>query len=900
MRFLSFFCALTISSPAAAHPVVVDGAVADWMVRSPASANLAIVARDATSRGELVWLDATGDQRTDLGTAPEADLTSFAVTADATNIYFRASVAGLPLGPTDIPQLQIAVDLDRDGTGQSDFAGFADTDVSPEALFEFLVQTQLTGGVPSVRVIDESFATVASGTIALVPPVVEISVPWSAFGLSGPPPVVRLTVTTYREALVTGQTVPIGDPTISNALDCVSNGNNPVASGFPNSFAQDLSDGDVDHFVDVWFEGDGDVIAPVVIARFLSDATSPGPEWVQIRNQSALSVDLTRYAVGDEETVDAGEGMFAFPSGTLAPGASVIVASSGGAFSTTYGSAADFEFSASADPAADMVRDTAWVTASGAFALGNAGDEVLLLGPNRTILDVVPYGTGAYSGVIARPAIPRDNVAFRAIDTQDTDDAVVDFRTAADCAVAADCGVCNTCASFTCAPTPGVSCADGTVCNGAEVCDAAGACVAGTALDCDDTNVCTADSCDAVTGCANAPTPGASCADATVCNGAEVCDATGACVAGTALDCDDTNVCTADGCDAVTGCENTPTPGASCADGDACNGAELCDATGACALGTSLACGDTNPCTADSCDTALGCRNVPTPGISCADATVCNGAEVCDAAGACAAGTPLDCDDTNVCTADSCDATSGCANTPTPGTSCGDGDACNGAETCSAAGACVAGTPPVCSDGNPCTADMCVPASGCSNPPTPGESCADATVCNGLEVCDATGACAAGTALDCDDMNECTADSCDAIAGCDNEPTEGTTCDDGDLCTMDDRCDATGACAGTPAEMCMDAGMPDGGVDAGAMDGGAMDAGATDAGSVDAGSTDAGSTGDGGSTADASGLDSGATDAATVGGPTGGGCGCDTTAPDESALALLAIVLVALHRRRRR
>ena len=44
---------------------------------------------------------------------------------------------------------------------------------------------------------------------------------------------------------------------------------------------------------------------------------------------------------------------------------------------------------------------------------------------------------------------------------------------------------------------------------------------------------------------------------------------------------------------------------------------------------------------------------------------------------------------------------------------CDDGDVCNGAETCDPATGCVAGTPLVCDDGNECTDDVCDPVDGC-------------------------------------------------------------------------------------------------------------------------------------------------------------------------------------------
>ncbi|MCZ7685828.1 MAG: hypothetical protein M5U28_46535 [Sandaracinaceae bacterium] len=45
-------------------------------------------------------------------------------------------------------------------------------------------------------------------------------------------------------------------------------------------------------------------------------------------------------------------------------------------------------------------------------------------------------------------------------------------------------------------------------------------------------------------------------------------------------------------------------------------------------------------------------------------------------------------------------------------------------------------------------------------------SCADADVCDGDEVCDAAGTCAAGTALDCDDGNRARATPARRLGGC--------------------------------------------------------------------------------------------------------------------------------------
>jgi hypothetical protein len=119
----------------------------------------------------------------------------------------------------------------------------------------------------------------------------------------------------------------------------------------------------------------------------------------------------------------------------------------------------------------------------------------------------------------------------------------------------------------------------------------------------------------------------------------------------------------------------------------------------------------------------------------------------CAALGACDPA-PGGCEDGNPCTTDTCGA-SGCTHaTAANGTPCPDGNACNGAETCQA-GACAPGAPLDCDDGNPCTEETCVPASGCTSAAAPaGTECSDGQGCNGPESCDAAGACLPGTTCD--------------------------------------------------------------------------------------------------------------------------------------------------------
>jgi cysteine-rich repeat protein len=189
------------------------------------------------------------------------------------------------------------------------------------------------------------------------------------------------------------------------------------------------------------------------------------------------------------------------------------------------------------------------------------------------------------------------------------------------------------------------------------------------------------------------------------------------------------------------------------------------------------------------------------------------------------------CDDANVCTSDSCDPTFGCRYMNVPdGTPCPDGLVCDGDEHC-IAGVCVPGVSPNCDDHNPCTADPCVEPTGCTHPPTPaGSACSDSNACTVGDACDGAGTCRSTGPLVCDDGKECTTDTCNTQSGCvftnragnctddGNACTSdvcsaglcthpnranGTACNDGLFCTVNDTCQ-NGTCAAGPARNCAD------------------------------------------------------------------------------------------------
>ena len=114
----------------------------------------------------------------------------------------------------------------------------------------------------------------------------------------------------------------------------------------------------------------------------------------------------------------------------------------------------------------------------------------------------------------------------------------------------------------------------------------------------------------------------------------DACDAANAdCSNPPAIECDDKNPCTKDSCDAGTGKCKFDFLEASCDDGDACTVGDKCaqadDGTVSCLPGdVTQDCNDDNVCTDDSCDTKTGCVHLPN-----AATVVCYTAQDPDTAG---------------------------------------------------------------------------------------------------------------------------------------------------------------------------------------------------------------------------------------------------------------------------
>jgi cysteine-rich repeat protein len=383
-------------------------------------------------------------------------------------------------------------------------------------------------------------------------------------------------------------------------------------------------------------------------------------------------------------------------------------------------------------------------------------------------------------------------------------------------------------------------CVDNNPCTVGDHC-LAGECV-GQPLVCDDENPCTDDSCDGLGGCQASPntepcddadpcTVNDTCSQGTcggyavacdcqadadcqaledgdLCNGTLICDQSKLpyqCVVDpdTIVTCapppeGPDAICLASACNSLTGlCSLVPDHGdLACEDGDACTVGDSCQ-EGICTPGVPINCNDGNPCTDESCDAALGC-NYTNNQAPCSDGNVCTLGDVCQM-GLCQSGSQnLVCNDDNPCTDDSCNPQFGCqhANNLLP---CDDGNPCTSGEAC-ANGWCIGGESTVCDDGNPCTTDSCDANGGCvyklNKLP-----CDDANLCTQGDHCH-LGECIGAIALVCDDNNLCTDDACIPDTGCQYTPNQAP-CSDGNACTTLDQC-SNGWCTATGTLSCND------------------------------------------------------------------------------------------------
>ncbi|HVY32684.1 MAG TPA: hypothetical protein VHB79_39380 [Polyangiaceae bacterium] len=361
-------------------------------------------------------------------------------------------------------------------------------------------------------------------------------------------------------------------------------------------------------------------------------------------------------------------------------------------------------------------------------------------------------------------------------------------------------------------------CDDHNACNGAEVCGAGNLCQLGTAVVCPTSaDPCLSNVCVPETGeCAPEPvTDGTACNDANSCTARDSC-VDGKCVGRSPVVCTALSQCHLAGkCDPVTGaCSNPEKPNKSaCNDGNACTQIDTCQA-GECVGAAPATCAAIDQChDMGVCDSATGICSKPLKqnGVTCDDQNPCTAGDACSN-GVCTPTAQVTCTALDSCHAvGTCDTQTGLCSNPAKadGTVCNDGLTCTTPDVCTA-GKCTS-TAVKCDDGIACTVDSCSEKlGGCTAnaqncPCTSGADCDDQNPCNGVETCNLqTLQCKPGTPMDCSSLNDaCNVGSCSAVTGqCVPTPkANGTTCDDGNKCTLGSSCQA-GVCKGQTPVVC--------------------------------------------------------------------------------------------------
>jgi len=426
-------------------------------------------------------------------------------------------------------------------------------------------------------------------------------------------------------------------------------------------------------------------------------------------------------------------------------------------------------------------------------------DNTLLTGTECVDGDPCTTGDHCQDGECASTPVLCDDDNPCTDDACDENGACVFTPNFSDCDDGDPCTVGDKCSLTECAGVP-VACdcqtdedcaqlEDGNLCNGLLYCDKEQlpykcAIEPETVVECPEPEgpdaFCQASDCTPETGeCAIVDSnEGFACDDGDACTMGDLCEQ-GTCGGGVAANCADDNPCTDDSCDSEIGCihqdNNLP-----CSDDDVCTTGDLC-VEGQCVGGAPLDCDDANSCTDDSCNAGTGCIQAANQ-ADCDDGNACTFGDHCEQ-GECVFVQLLECDDSNPCTDDFCDPDLGCVNQDNLAP-CSDGDPCTANDQC-AGGQCVSGPEVVCDDANPCTDDSCNENGLCLFAPNMAD-CDDGNACTQGDHCEA-GACTPVGAPDCSDGNPCTTDSCDLALGCVNSPN-ADPCDDGDLCTLGDHC----------------------------------------------------------------------------------------------------------------
>ena len=410
-------------------------------------------------------------------------------------------------------------------------------------------------------------------------------------------------------------------------------------------------------------------------------------------------------------------------------------------------------------------------------------------------------------------------------------------------------GVCDPSTSACVAePLTGDPCDDGEACSHSDRCGADGKCV-GQSYPCGVPSPCHYSTCDGAGGCQIGVDAG-SCFIGGSCRAAGSVNPDNPCLgcapvesstSWTASGCDCTqdddcappdNPCRKSRCELATGtCVSDPNPGLPCDDGNACSVGDVCNGVGVCS-GVTYSCSGAS-CQDVACDGVGGCTMTLRAGYCMIEAACYEDGEipatdpcvVCDAGADPTTWTDRDCecqqdpdcaDLDDACHIGRCSQGSKtCVAEVQLGAPCDDGLACTTDSACTTEGSCegVAYECPTatcletaCDGTGGCTQDvlagLCYIGGSCLAAGTP--NVADACL-----ICEPSVSATAWTATpcgcqsdeDCKDLDgECSLGRCETAAStCYTEVQLDQPCDDGDLCTFGDACQADASCGGVPS-----------------------------------------------------------------------------------------------------
>jgi uncharacterized repeat protein (TIGR01451 family) len=444
----------SVLSTANAHFVEIESrnakvaSRAEWFGLQGDGTGSVITQRNSVGQGEVIFNDATKDQR--LITLPisetdpitrAADLDWFGVTADANNLYMVAKVERYGGIQQNNPiELMISIDTDQVSSNNRvklELPNTAGISVTNDAAWEYVVDTRFSKGLQGVASgsttvysnpgasgpVTSSACNISTCPSQLASSAVtqgsfaEITIPWTRIG--GKPTganFLRFTVTSYHTDGSNPRPEP-ADGANSPVIDILDRSTSR-ATTIATAASGRMSDGSA---FDVHFDTNPapttpsyEPYAPLLITEFQPNpigSDNPGPtnpvqtesEYIEVYNPNSFDVKLSDYKIGNAARRGSSKGMFRFKAATIGPKAVVVVAKKKSRFLAGWQQRHPGQtFPGTVyDLTTDMTAYTAFGSATAdAFSLDNEpstaggtfGDQVVLLDAKDGIVDFVEYG----------------------------------------------------------------------------------------------------------------------------------------------------------------------------------------------------------------------------------------------------------------------------------------------------------------------------------------------------------------------------------------------------------------------------------------------------------------------------------------------------------------------------